>query len=113
MPVVNIQQNNEGVHNNEVLQLADGTHYTSREQDEHIVEPARDRPLRSSVKLMQDLQLPCGPRRCLHETRVHCFILAKKDMLTVAYKEARLGFALQFSAVNLDYRKRVVFTDEK
>lgn len=88
---------------------------TTQEQDNEIVEAVVEHALITSVSIVQHLQLPCNARtvqRRLHEQQFHCYVPAKKERLTQAQRDARLGFALQYLGSDEEFWKSVIFTDE-
>ncbi|KAK3890934.1 hypothetical protein Pcinc_005101 [Petrolisthes cinctipes] len=44
---------------------------------------------------------------------LHCYRPAKKEKLSQANKESRLGFALQYLGAEVEFWNTVIFTDEK
>ncbi|KAK3876439.1 hypothetical protein Pcinc_018770 [Petrolisthes cinctipes] len=63
----------------------------------------------AQVDVTEALQLPCDPRtmrRRIHEMGLHCYRPAKKEKLSQANKESRLGFALQYLGAETGSRQK-------
>lgn len=89
---------------------------TSRDDVARILDTIHERPKTNAVQAARDLQLACHPRtvrRRLKENNINCYVPAKKETLSQGHREVRLGFALQYLAVDPDFWKNVIFTDEK
>jgi hypothetical protein len=52
-------------------------------------------------------------RRRVKETDLRCRSAAKKILLTQQHKERRVGFALEYMAVDETFWDNIIFTDEK
>ncbi|KAK3862451.1 hypothetical protein Pcinc_031687 [Petrolisthes cinctipes] len=68
-----------------------------------ILDAIHERPKTNSVQVAADLLLPCHPRtirRRLKENKINCNVTVKKDKLSQEHREVRLGFALQYLAVD-------------
>ncbi|KAK3892484.1 hypothetical protein Pcinc_003716 [Petrolisthes cinctipes] len=88
---------------------------TSRDDVARILDTIHERPKTNTVQVARDLQLQCHPRtirRRLKENKINCYVPAK-ETLSQQHREVRLGFALQYLAVDPDFWKNVIFTDEK
>ncbi|CAF3669016.1 unnamed protein product [Rotaria socialis] len=91
-------------------------HCTTQHQDEEIFESAIETPLTTAVAITSNLQLRCSVdtvRNRLSTAGINHHIPATKSSLTQTHKDTRLGFALQYLSEDIDFWRKVIFTDEK
>ena len=91
-------------------------HCTTQHQDEEIIGSAIETPLTTAVAITSNLQLRCSVdtvRNRLSTAGINHHIPATKSSLTQTHKDTRLGFALQYLPEDIDFWRKVIFTDEK
>lgn len=91
---------------------------STNEEDENLVQFLRDNPFETAVSAARVTQFP-GYNRTAQLRVVQCSNLrnrsaASKPFLQNIHKEQRMGFALQYLPVGLNFWTRnVIFSDEK
>lgn len=89
---------------------------TNQATDAAILDEAKNNPITNAVHIRDVLQLEISARtvrRRLHENGIHHRTPACKEILTEDHRQRRLNFARQYVDQDLDFWKKVIFTDEK
>jgi transposase len=89
---------------------------SNQEQDALLIQTIREHPFYSVVDAVGEANFPGSARtarRRVKETDIRCRSAAKKILLTQQHKERRVGFALEYMAVDETFWDNIIFTDEK
>lgn len=80
------------------------------------MQAAELRPFKPATEIMEEIGLQVSMstvRRRLHAEGIHHRAPAKKERLTDAHRTARVAFAQEYVAKDMEFWERTVFTDEK
>lgn len=86
------------------------------EQDGLLIQTIREHPFYTVVNAVRESNFPGSSRtarRRIKETDLRCRSAAKKILLTQNHKDRRVGFALEYVAVDDNFWNNIIFTDEK